>query len=412
MKTKITFLIIFLSVLVNLKLLAQAPNLGTASTFGLFTSAGEFNNTGSSIITGHIGTHAGALTGFPPGIVNGNIYQANATTSLAATDIAAAYSDLSTRTCSNPPLSVTLGGETLTPGVYCTGAATTLNGMLTFDGLGDPSGVFIIQINGAFDVTSSNIIFVNGASACNIYWQVNGAFSIASGASFAGTMINAGAINLSSGSTTEGRLLSTVGAINIDNVNVNNTCEIALPLKLISFFAIQKDNIINLHWSTSIEENTDYFLLEKYSNYLDWKPITSVQASGKSNTLQDYSAVDTQLAKPDNLYRLKQVDLDGSYTYSHIISLRNKRSLNLDLEISIFPNPVIGKFFVQFNAEPFQIAIIEVLDLNGRLIYNQNINTENGTNNFEFPEKLNLSGQYCLKISINGVSESKLLIKL
>ena len=114
-------------------------------------------------------------------------------------------------------------GQTLTPGVYTTGAAAaTLNGNLTLDGLGNPDALFIIRIGGAFATgTYSNIILINQASACNVYWQAGGEFDLGDHSIFKGTLIVDGAINLLEGSSLNGRALSTAGAISLHNNNVD-----------------------------------------------------------------------------------------------------------------------------------------------------------------------------------------------
>jgi hypothetical protein len=61
---------------------AQVPNLGVASSFALFTSAGAINNLGPTVITGDLGTDVGAFNGFPPGIVIGQTHIADATSAL------------------------------------------------------------------------------------------------------------------------------------------------------------------------------------------------------------------------------------------------------------------------------------------------------------------------------------------
>ena len=57
---------------------AQPPNLGTAACYAVFTAAGAINNTNASVITGDIGTNAGAFNGFPPGIINGQTHVVDA----------------------------------------------------------------------------------------------------------------------------------------------------------------------------------------------------------------------------------------------------------------------------------------------------------------------------------------------
>ena len=129
---------------------AQIPNLGAASSFTIFTAAGAINNTGASVVTGDIGTNAGAFNGFPPGLIHGQTHVVDGISIAASTALFNAYSYVGTITC-GVALTAGLGnGEILTPNVYCNGAASTLNGNLTLDALGDTNAVFIFKINGAF----------------------------------------------------------------------------------------------------------------------------------------------------------------------------------------------------------------------------------------------------------------------
>ena len=128
----------------------QAPNLGSASKFAVFTASGSFNKVGPTSIKGDIGTHAGAFSGFPPGVVMGQIHVANSVSAQAAADVGNAYGSISPLACGQV-IGVGLGnGQMLTPNVYCTGAASTLNGNLILDGQGNPNAVFIFKIGGAF----------------------------------------------------------------------------------------------------------------------------------------------------------------------------------------------------------------------------------------------------------------------
>ena len=197
---------------------SQAPNLGATSSFVLFTAAGAFSNDGASIATGDIGTNVGAFTGFPPGIVIGTIHVADALTAQAATDVDMAYMYLEGLTCGLVIGTTLGGGQMLTPNIYCLGAASTLNGDLILDAECDPNAIFIFKIDGAFSSTTlSNVILINAASACNIYWQINGAVSLGEGSVFRGNILANGAISLLEGSSLYGRGLSRAGAIDMHN---------------------------------------------------------------------------------------------------------------------------------------------------------------------------------------------------
>jgi len=201
-----------------------APNLGAASGFALFTADGAFNGTGSSSVTGDVGTDKGLFIAFPPGTLDGTKHVADATSAQTKTDVLAAYGAL---TQGGAVIAVELGGQIHGPGIYTTGAASTLNGTLTLNALGDPNAVFIIRIGGAFaEAGASNVNLINSASACNVYWQIGGQFELAAGSSFSGTAIVTGAIHLYGSSSLFGRALSTTGEISLEA----NTVNIPIPI--------------------------------------------------------------------------------------------------------------------------------------------------------------------------------------
>jgi len=200
----------------------QAPNFGTTSSFALFTANGAFSNNGSAtIVTGDVGTNAGAFTAFPTGTVDGQIHVVDAASAQAAIDVASAYTDLNGVTCGSILGTPFGNSQILTPGVYCQGSASFLNGNITLDGQGDPNALFIIKIGGALSTSSnSNVILINAASANNVYWQIGGQFDLGDGSIFRGTLVVDGAINLLEGSTLYGKGLSITGAIALHNTIV------------------------------------------------------------------------------------------------------------------------------------------------------------------------------------------------
>lgn len=211
--------------------LAQAPNLGAASNFALFTATGAVTNVGSSTVIGDIGTNTGDISGFETATLIGNPpYIALSPESiLAAGAVISAYNSLSSATC-GPLIDPQLGGQTLTPGTYCqnTATATSLDGILTLSG----SGVYIIKLNSALTTgTSSSIVLTNGATANNVFFQVMGAATLGTGSTFRGTIVAMGAIVLNT-TTLEGRALSTVGAITVNESRVITPVLAPLPVDL------------------------------------------------------------------------------------------------------------------------------------------------------------------------------------
>lgn len=197
---------------------AQAPSLGTASNFVLFSTNGALTNSGISHLTGHVGTNNGFSTNF--GIVNGVMNDNNGVSAICASDLLIAYNQLNATIPTSFPASLLGNGQILTAGVYSISTAATLNLNLTLDGLGNTNAVFIFQIQGSLSTNANaKVKLINGTKACNVFWKIEGSVNMAAGTSMKGTVIaNNAAINMSTGDTLEGRALSTTGAISVDGV--------------------------------------------------------------------------------------------------------------------------------------------------------------------------------------------------
>lgn len=109
-----------------------------------------------------------------------------------------------------------------------------------------------------------------------------------------------------------------------------------LPITLVYFDAYYEDQIVNLIWETSEEINSDRFEVEKSSNARIFGMLTEVQAAGFSNELLQYEVYDYEPFNGLNYYRLKSVDLDGTYEYSPTVSVDVRK----DQDITLYPNPI------------------------------------------------------------------------
>lgn len=221
MKIKIqntlTAIVLFLTPTMNFAQ-AQAPDLGTAANFALFSTDEAVSNSGTSYltrITGNVGSNGGPVSGF--GNVNGQMHTTGLVAGECAADLLVAYNQLDTTTANFFPVSPILGnGDTLVAGVYSIPSAASLELNLFLNAEGNPDAVFIFQIQGTFGAaTNSKINLINEALACNVFWKVNNAVNILSGATIRGTIISGGAISLNTGDTLEGRALTVTGAITI-----------------------------------------------------------------------------------------------------------------------------------------------------------------------------------------------------
>ena len=209
---------------------AQTINLGTAENFVLFSSSGAVSNVGTSRLTGNVGTNSGSNTGF--GNVNGVMHTSNGTTAACKANLLTAYNQIKSTTTTSAHSPLLGNGDTLKMGVYAIAAPTTLNLNLILDAKGNSNAVFIFKIGGAFSTNAlSQVVLINGAKACNVFWIVEGLVSMATGTSMKGTVIaNNAAITMSTGTILEGRALTTTGAITINGIKGNTPIGCGSPI--------------------------------------------------------------------------------------------------------------------------------------------------------------------------------------
>jgi hypothetical protein len=392
---------------------AQAPDLGTAATFTLFTAKGAFTNTGATRATGDIGTDAGDLTGFPAGIVTGAMQVENAASAQAATDVRAAYGDLSAVAC-GVTTGVSLGGQTLTPNTYCTGAAATLNGVLTLDGNGDTNALFIINIAGALATgKEASVVLINGATVANVYWRIGGRFDLGENAVFRGTILADGAINLLDGATLVGRALSQAGAITLARNTVSIQAATPLPVELTAFSAEQQGQSALLRWATASERNSAYFEVQSSTDGRQFTRLTRVAGQGNSTQAHAYSWADlgwARYAAAVVYYRLKQVDTDGTSTYSPVRSLASKE---LDTsQFQVFPNPSQTALGVQIAATQQGPATLRLTNALGQLLLEKQIVLLLGRNLLDLPEAQRLQpGYYHLQLQQGATRQVLALVR-
>lgn len=196
----------------------QAPNLGTAADFVLFTTNGAVTNVGITHLTGHVGSNVGGSTGF--GNVDGVMHDQDPASAQATLDLNACYLQLNAAVTTNSPGVLLGAGMTLVPGVHTIPGAATMNGQLNLDAQNTANAIFIIQIEGAFGVgANAKVNLLNGALACNVFWKVDGAVTLAPGVVMKGTIVAYNDfITMSAGDSLEGRALSINGAIGVTGI--------------------------------------------------------------------------------------------------------------------------------------------------------------------------------------------------
>ena len=190
---------------------STAPGLGTATSFAVL--AGQtVTNTGSTTITGDLGVSPGtAVTGSPT--VIGTTHTGNDPVAISAqNDLTTAYGNAASSPCNFNETGKNLGGQTLTPGTYCQTTAPTLTGTLTLSG----NGVFIFKAGSTLVTAPGAVVrLINGAQACNVFWQVSSSATLDTTTTFVGTIMDLPDISLKNGATIAGRALARNGQVSL-----------------------------------------------------------------------------------------------------------------------------------------------------------------------------------------------------
>ncbi len=216
---------------------AALLGLPATSSAQILLSSGNFallggtvvSNAGSSIVTGNIGTEAAnGVTGFPPGVVTGTIYESDAITDQANLDLMKAAAGLSNMTYTQSETGTDLGGLTLLPGVYNFADAASLDGILTLNANNEPNAVWVFQIGsslttaGLSSVVLENII--NNGSGVGIYWDAKAAITIGADNTILGNYLAGSSITLDGNdSNLGGRLLAEAAVTIATTSNLNAT---------------------------------------------------------------------------------------------------------------------------------------------------------------------------------------------
>ncbi len=203
------------------------------------------------------------------------------------------------------------------------------------------------------------------------------------------------------------------------------TANSALPVELTNFTATSKNNVVELQWNTATEVNNYGFDVERASATLGmndnvpsgedgWEKIGFVQGNGNSNSKHDYSFIDDNISSGRYLYRLKQIDNDGSYKYSDEIEVDLKNSVSILLEQN-FPNPFNPATKIKYSIpnlpasmQGSENVVLKVYDVLGKEVKTLiNEFKQAGTYELTFDASALTSGLYFYRITVGSNSDIK-----
>lgn len=112
-----------------------------------------------------------------------------------------------------------------------------------------------------------------------------------------------------------------------------------VPVELVSFTAQETGEGVALHWTTASEQNNHGFIIQKQSGGAPFRDIGFVAGAGTTSTSHGYTFIDRTITASHTSYRLKQIDLDGSFAFSPIVTVKHSRAADV-YALSVYPSPV------------------------------------------------------------------------
>ena len=184
----------------------------------------------------------------------------------------------------------------------------------------------------------------------------------------------------------------------------------ALPVELTNFSAKVNNNSVELQWSTATEVNNSGFEIERKVKDA-WQKIGFVKGSGSSTKLHKYSFVDNKINEGGKFtYRLKQVDFDGTATYSKEVevnvALPNKFELSQN-----YPNPFNPTTVIRYTLTNTSKVRLEVYSITGQLVSTIVNGLESaGMHEVKFNGKSLASGTYIYRLTAGNLTLIKKMV--
>jgi len=219
--------------------LVPEPQLNDLDLFMLYSAAGALNSFGTTTVSGNLGTHSGTINNF--NAAPNTMYIGDALTLSCYNKLFALRNDLiniSYPLDSDNLIGTLTSGKTFLRGRHKIGMATTVDGVLTFDAQNNVNSVFIIHIVGALSIHQNvTMVLANGAKASNVFWVADGAVELLTNTVSKGTFIGGGIMDVLAGSSLDGRIFTTAGAINIYSSTLTLASNLIVTVPIITAVA-------------------------------------------------------------------------------------------------------------------------------------------------------------------------------
>jgi hypothetical protein len=192
-----------------------------------------------------------------------------------------------------------------------------------------------------------------------------------------------------------------------------------LPVTLIHFSGHKQYQAVQLDWVTASEINNDHFVLQRSVNGKNFETVATIKGNGTTANRSTYDYLDKaagSIAKGSQVsklyYRLVQVDADHTQTESEVITIAMDAETGA-MNVQVSPNPFMDITTVSVNATKTEQAVLKVTDLQGRLVFEKDIQLEAGENPIVLDQLATTtsSGVYFVNIITGSESVVKRMVR-
>ncbi|MCB0838547.1 MAG: T9SS type A sorting domain-containing protein [Bacteroidetes bacterium] len=170
----------------------------------------------------------------------------------------------------------------------------------------------------------------------------------------------------------------------------------SFPVEFQAFNGKWESGNIILNWETATELNNSHFVVEKTVDGVTFDDLATLSGAGTSQYTLHYSFVDHNPVPGVNYYRIKQVDFDGKFSFSQLLSVRSEEIVN---QLSLSQTTIPGQLNIHLLSHRNQRLTIELFDLQGRLQKTINYEAWEGSQAFTMSTPELSSGIYFLRLS-------------
>ena len=199
----------------------------------------------------------------------------------------------------------------------------------------------------------------------------------------------------------------------IDGIRVSTSWSDVVPVELVSFNASAIGSVVNLSWITATEINNNGFSIERQTGTSNWQTIGFVKGSGTTTAISNYNFADRNiLSQKIYSYRLKQIDFDGTFSYSKVVQVSTNLISTFELKQN-YPNPFNPSTQISFSLAQNGFVTLSVFNLLGQEVKNLvNRGMEAGSHSISFDASSLQSGVYIYKLTSSGSTLTRKMMLL